>query len=90
MENDESTSKEMYTKLIAKIEQISKLIYFVTVQLSYVGGVLPPLLLTLINYFIYDLHDESFQEIQMMYVCSMPLFSLFSDKIITNFDVFFT
>ena len=57
----------MYTELNGKIEKISKLIYFATAQVSFVAAALPPLIISLTNYFVYDLQDDSFQEIQMMY-----------------------
>lgn len=72
----------MYTELNEKIEQITKWIY-IGIQVSIVSTVLPPLLQSLTNYFIYDLHDESFQEIQMMYVFEKN--SLFSNKKIVIF-----
>lgn len=35
------------------------------IKVTLAGTMLPPLLITLINYYIYDLGDESIQDIQM-------------------------
>lgn len=56
-------------KLNGKIERMSQLIHFMLAKLTFVGCVLPDLILTTINYFIYNLNDESFHlSIPMMYV----------------------
>lgn len=53
-------SQIIYNEMNEKIERISKLVYTIFVEASIVGLVLPPLLITLVNYFIYDLKDESY------------------------------
>lgn len=50
----------MYLELNEKIERMSKVVYSIFVEASVVGLLLPPLLITLVNYFIYDLKSESF------------------------------
>lgn len=68
----DSVSKMKCNKLNEKIERISKLIYFILVKLTPVGIILPALQITLINYFIHDLKDDSyFLSFQIMYVCSL-------------------
>lgn len=53
-----------YTKLNEKIERISK--WFISAFMSFhVMGFLAGILLTLTNYFMYDLGDESFQVIYL-------------------------
>lgn len=50
----------MYAENIAEIDKIAKLIYFALVYLTTPGICIPSLLISTINYFIYDLGDESF------------------------------
>lgn len=50
----------MYIELNEKIEQMSRLLYVVTVKLTIPGSILPAVFITAINYFLYDLGDESF------------------------------
>lgn len=52
--------KASYAKLSDKIEQITKLLYFVQIQISVPLNMLPPLLITLGNYYILDMQNESF------------------------------
>lgn len=59
----------MYVELNEKIERMSKHVYSIFVEASLVGLVMPPLLITLVNYFIYDLSEESyFLPTPVMYV----------------------
>lgn len=53
-------AKDKYCKLIEKIEWMSEFFYFVSVKLSVLSLVAPSLLKTFINYFIYNLNDESY------------------------------
>lgn len=50
----------MYMELTEKIERMSKLVYTIFVEASLAGLITPPMLITLVNYFIYDLNDESY------------------------------
>lgn len=50
----------MYREMDAKIERMSKLFYTAYVTITPVVVVLPAILITLVNYYIYDLGDESF------------------------------
>lgn len=62
-------SRTMYMELTEKIERMSKLVYSIFVEASLVGLVIPPLLITLVNYFVYDLSEESyFLPTPVMYV----------------------
>lgn len=49
-----------YTQMDMKIERLSKLAFFVMVKCTVLGFVLPSLLITTANHFIYDLGNESF------------------------------
>lgn len=58
-----------YIELNEKIERMSKIVHFFIVKVVYVQSFLPPILITMINYFIYDLKDDSFyMVIPMMFV----------------------
>lgn len=50
----------MYIKVNERIEQWNKIIYCISAEISCAGVVLPPLLITSVNYFIYDLKEESY------------------------------
>lgn len=59
----------MYIKLNERIERIFKLLHFLFVEMSIVGVVLPAALITIVNYFVYNLGDESwFLPCPAMYV----------------------
>lgn len=49
-----------YRKLNADIERVSEMYFLISLRLSIPGGILPPLITTLLNYFVYDLGDESY------------------------------
>ena len=55
-----ATSTSIYIELNEKIEFICKLLHVVSVHLTVNGVMVPQLLITVINYFIYDLKDESY------------------------------
>lgn len=55
-----STSKAMYREMIEQIEKGTKLARFALVNLTGPGTILPALLVTLGNYFVYGLGDDSF------------------------------
>lgn len=50
-----------YKKLNEKIEKFCKRTYIALIQLTTAGSVLPSVLLSTVNYLIYDLKEESFQ-----------------------------
>lgn len=50
----------MYSELNEKIERWCKLLYFITAKISCAGCSVPPLLVTLENYFIYDKKDDPY------------------------------
>lgn len=54
-------SKTMYSKVNEKIERVSEIVYFVLVKLNVLACILPPLITTMVNYYIFDLGDVSFQ-----------------------------
>lgn len=53
-------NRSKYTTLNGKIEWTSKMIHLILVKVASPGLILPALTLTVINYFIYDLGEESF------------------------------
>lgn len=59
----------MYIEMNEKVERISRLVYTIFVEASMAGLLIPPLLITLVNYFVYDLNEESyFLPTPVMYV----------------------
>lgn len=48
------------TKTDEKIELISEVVQFIATKLTVAAVALPPLILTVFNYFLYDLKDESY------------------------------
>lgn len=50
----------MYYELIVNIERMSELTYIVLVKVSIVGIFQPYLIITIVNYFILDMENESF------------------------------
>lgn len=55
-----SISRHIYNESIGKIEQMYRIFKIFVVDMSFFGVMVPPLLNTAINYFVYDLKDESF------------------------------
>lgn len=52
-----------------QIERISKLIYFVQVKLTVAAVIFPAMLITLVNYFVFNKNDQSYSlPIPIMYV----------------------
>lgn len=49
-----------YCNLNNKIERFSEVFHFVLVKCTTAGIVLPAILVTMINYFIYDLGDDAY------------------------------
>lgn len=52
--------RAMATEMDERIELISKVLHFILTKLTVAGIHLPPIVLTAINYFIYDLKDDSY------------------------------
>lgn len=55
-----AAAKSHYDELNGKIEQLSNLIHVVLMEFILPATVVPALLLTIVNFFIYDLKDESY------------------------------
>lgn len=73
------TSSAIYTELNAKIELMSKWSYIILVKVCLVGIFLPLLLLTIVNYFVFQLGEESFYlPFPMLWVCSIVIFLMFN------------
>lgn len=53
-------STAVYIKLNGNIEWTCQLLEITIVKLTSAGVLIPPLLITAVNYFIYDLKDESY------------------------------
>ena len=58
--NVESNEANNYIEIDKKIERMSELIYFVLIKICLLGAMLPALLMTTVNYFVYNLGEESF------------------------------
>lgn len=56
----EPTSTVIYEEFNANIERASKIFHFILTRLVPMGTILPLSLLSMVNYFIFDLADESF------------------------------
>lgn len=52
--------RSKYAELAEKIERMSKIFHFILVKFTLPGFILPALFLTIINYFIHDLGNESY------------------------------
>lgn len=60
---------EIYNELNKKIEHFTKWAYINIVYFGTAGSMIPPILLSFMNYYIYDLKDESFELVTpIMYV----------------------
>lgn len=53
-------SRSMYHSLTEKIERVFRFMDIFIVKICFVGVVAPPLIRTSVNYFVYDMRDESF------------------------------
>lgn len=53
-------SNRIYNEMSERIEKVSEIFYFVLVKMTVPGVLLPSCLITIYNYFILDLKDESF------------------------------
>ena len=53
-------AKAKYSEMSAKIERISQFYYFFLVKFSIPCTLFPSLVITIINYYVYDLGDEAF------------------------------
>lgn len=53
-------STTMYTQLNDNIERGSEILYLIVARISFVGCVIPHLLLTIVNYSVHDMGDESY------------------------------
>lgn len=58
--------KAMYVDVIEKIEKMSKLIHFGLMKVSFVCSITVPVIMTSVNYFIFDKGNQSFPEVQLM------------------------
>lgn len=59
--NAESSNVTLkYVELIEQIERMTEVFYFALAKVSVSGCFLPAFLITVINYFIYDLGEKSF------------------------------
>lgn len=74
---DNSVSQAMYIELNKQIEQMSRLFHFIAMKISVPSTTIPALLLTLFNYFILDLGNESYYLASpMMYVQNTPFYAV--------------
>ena len=70
-------SKTIYTESNEKIEQVSRLLYFIAMKFTFPGVMLPDLIVTFYNYFVHDLGDQSYYlACPAMYVQNVTKFKL--------------
>lgn len=60
LESNDPVAMADYTKLNEKIESASGWYYFLLVKFSSLGCMIPAVVLTIVNYTIYDMGDESY------------------------------
>lgn len=60
IESHDPALMAMYKMIAAKFERLSNLAHLIMVKFTIVTFVLPPLIITGVNYFIYDLAAESY------------------------------
>lgn len=60
LESNDPVAVANYTKLNEKIEWASGWYYFLLVKFSSLGCMIPAVFLTIVNYTIYDMGDESY------------------------------
>lgn len=72
IESHDPVTTANYRKLNQKIEQASELYYFVLVTFATLGCIIPALLLTAINYAVFDLTDESYF-LPLPILCVLPM-----------------
>lgn len=61
LSNTESPdAAKKYVELIEKIERMAELCYFALTKVSVNGAFLPAFLITVVNYFLYDMGEKSF------------------------------
>lgn len=66
----ERPEERKYSETITNIEQMSKFMHIILVQLTSIGILIPAIVITSVNYFVYSLGDRSyFLAYPMMYVC---------------------
>lgn len=64
--SSDTTERPNYDELNEKIEQISKWMHLALVKISFPLKVLGPLFITLVNYFVKGMGDDSYQDDTMM------------------------
>lgn len=73
-----ASSRSIYVELNKKIELVYKVLRFIIMKFTYVGIIVPQLLITGVDYFVYDLREESFYlTCPVMCVCCVVLPSIF-------------
>lgn len=74
-ESNDLIAMSKYTNLNKKIELLSKIYYFFVVKLTMPGVLMPSFVLTIVNYFVYNLENDSyFLPMPIVYV-SITIFS---------------
>lgn len=59
-DSNDPIAKRNYRKSNDIVELFSEMYYFLLVKISVPGIVLPPLVLTIVNYYVYDMGNESY------------------------------
>lgn len=75
-----------YENLLSKIEHVSKWMYILLLSSSFFANLLPTITISFINYYLYDLKDESFNlSYPMMCVCTKKMFEHKRNNILNYF-----
>lgn len=61
IETHDPLAKRKYDQINGRIELLSEVYYFILVNLTMPGIILPAFLLTIINYFVYDLQGNAYR-----------------------------
>lgn len=93
MRCDSVTSTIIYSKVTAKIEQFSKLAYFILMKVASTAIMVPAIVTTYFKYYVLQLSDASFQHLPFTYGTSSVFFQcliLFLDLLSrkTNYNPF--
>lgn len=62
----DALSKTMYNNVNEKIERFSRKCDLFLVKLTFIATLMPALILTYVSYFVFDMGDDSFQDIPAM------------------------
>lgn len=72
LESQDAARMNAYRRLNADIERVSEMYFLIAAKFSIPAAILPAIILTLLNYFVYNLDDESYSmPSPLLYVLKM-------------------